>query len=264
MRSRRNAVTTSPMETTASILVVDDQPSLLENIELTLETLGYRVLTASHGVEALEVLTSEAVNLILADIAMPRMNGYELYERVRKNPQWATIPFVFLTARAMDSDIRYGKQLGVDDYLTKPIEPEDLVAAVEGKLRRARQLIDSIAQFTPQSPRDRVLTVGPLHVDAGQHRVRLGEEEILLSAREFALLEHLAGHAGEVVPPQELIRVTHGFDTDPLDAGALLRPLVFSLRRKLGYRVAEKSCVENVRGVGYRLVTPAVRMPHGH
>lgn len=244
------------METLASILVVDDQPSLLENIELTLGALRYRVLTACDGIEALEVLASESVSLIVADIAMPRMNGYELYERVRKNPQWVAIPFVFLTARAMDSDVRYGKQLGVDDYLTKPIEPEDLVAAVEGKLRRARQLVESMAQFTPQASAERVLTVGPLRVDTGQHRVWLEEREVLLSAREFALLGHLARHAGEVVPPQELIRVTHGYDTDPVDAGALLRPLVFSLRRKLGCRIGEKSCIENVRGVGYRLTVP--------
>ena len=136
------------------------------------------------------------------------------------------------------------------------VTSDPLVAAVEGKLRRARQLVQSIAQLTPQASTERVLTVGPLRVDAGQHRVWLGEGEVLLSAREFALLEHLARHTGKVMSPQELIRVTHGLDTDPLDAGALLRPLVFSLRRKLGYRVAEKSCIENVRGVGYRLIVP--------
>ena len=124
------------METVASILVVDDQLDILDNIGLALEAEGYRVLTATDGVEALDVLQSQPVDLILADIAMPRMNGYQLCERVWKNPQWVAIPFVFLTARALDSDIRYGKALGVDDYLTKPIQPEDLLAAVRGRLRR--------------------------------------------------------------------------------------------------------------------------------
>ena len=128
------------MELQASILVVDDQPVLLENIKLALEAEGYQVWTAEDGVDALDVLREEHVDLIMADIAMPCMNGYQLYNQVRSDPRWVMIPFVFLTARALDSDIRYGKEMGVDDYLTKPIQPEDLLAAVYGRLRRAEQL----------------------------------------------------------------------------------------------------------------------------
>jgi len=133
------------MKTDISILVVDDEPNFLDNIRLALEAEGYRVLSAGNGVEALAVLHSQPVNLILADIAMPDMNGYRLYERVRERPQWLTIPFVFLTARKLDSDIRYGKELGVDGYLTKPIRVADLLAVVRGKLRRAQQLVQSTA-----------------------------------------------------------------------------------------------------------------------
>jgi len=133
------------MKTDISILVVDDEPNFLDNIRLALEAEGYRVLSAGNGVEALAVLHSQPVNLILADIAMPDMNGYQLYERVRERPQWLTVPFVFLTARKLDSDIRYGKELGVDGYLTKPIRAADLLAVVRGKLRRAQQLVQSTA-----------------------------------------------------------------------------------------------------------------------
>ena len=133
------------MKTNISILVVDDEPNFLDNIRLALEAEGYRVLSAGNGVEALAVLHSQPVNLILADIAMPEMNGYQLYERVRERPQWLTVPFVFLTARKLDSDIRYGKELGVDGYLTKPIRAADLLAVVRGKLRRAQQLVQSTA-----------------------------------------------------------------------------------------------------------------------
>ena len=133
------------MKTNISILVVDDEPNFLDNIRLALEAEGYRVLSAGNGVEALAVLHSQPVNLILSDIAMPDMNGYQLYERVRERPQWLTIPFVFLTARKLDSDIRYGKELGVDGYLTKPIRAADLLAVVRGKLRRAQQLVQSTA-----------------------------------------------------------------------------------------------------------------------
>jgi two-component system response regulator VanR len=245
------------METSSSILIVDDQPEILENIALVLESEGYQAFTASDGVEALELLQSQAIDLVLADIAMPRMNGYQLYERVRENPDWLAIPFLFLTARAMDSDIRYGKELGVDDYLVKPIEPEDLLAAVHGRLRRAQQLAHLAPQpgsLAAQAPAN--LRLGRLEIDPGQHRVRMDGERVSVSAREFILLQYLAERANQLISAQELIRITHELDTDRLEAGALLRPMIRSLRRKLGYDVGEAGCIENVRGVGYRLVLP--------
>lgn len=242
------------MEGPASILVVDDEPRLLESVRQTLSAEGYRVLTACDGIEALEVLATQSVDLILADVAMPRMNGYQLYERVRQHPEWLTIPFVFLSARSMDSDVRYGKELGADDYLTKPFEPPDLLATVRGKLRRARELA---CQFSPRPAAEgEMLTLGRLRIDPQQFSAWLGETPLSLSAREFALLEHLARHANIVHSPQELVRVTHNLDTDAVEAGALLRPLIRSLRRKLGYPPGEMGCIENVRGVGYRLVPP--------
>jgi DNA-binding response OmpR family regulator len=247
------------METIASILVVDDNPDLLENIGLTLETAGYQVLTAEDGIDALNVLESNIVDLILADIGMPHMNGYQLYERTRQNPEWLMIPFLFLTARAMDSDIRYGKELGVDDYLTKPIEPEDLLATVNGKLRRAQQLADSIGSNksvgVSNKTDDDPLVVGKLRIDFKQHKAWLGEELLQLSAREFKLLGYLGKHADQVTSPQDLVKITHQLETDHVEAGSLLRPMIRSLRRKLGYSVGEAGCIENIRGVGYRLTT---------
>jgi DNA-binding response OmpR family regulator len=243
------------MNEQTTILVVDDQPDLLSNLELTLEAEGYRVLTAGDGDEALTMLHANHVDLILADIAMPRKNGYQLFEEVRDQPQWLAIPFLFLTARTLDSDIRYGKELGVDDYLTKPIQPEDLLASVHGKLRRAEQM----AQFqsAPAPSNGRILRVGTLRIDPDQHRAWLHDEPMALSAREFTLLEYLARRVNMVVSPQELIRATHHLDTDHEEAGTLLRPLIRTLRRKLGYPVGEIGCIEVVRGVGYRLSPPA-------
>ncbi|MEM7348717.1 MAG: response regulator transcription factor [Chloroflexota bacterium] len=249
--------------TTDTILVVDDQPDLLESIELTLVSMGYHVLTANDGLDALNLLKNEAVALIVADIAMPRLNGYQLYEQVRENPAWVSIPFLFLTARALDSDVRYGKALGVDDYLTKPIEPEDLLAAVQGKLRRAKQL-GFLASTQPAPPitsmpalsSDSPLRVGRLTIDPVRHQVQLAKRPIKLSAREFMLLYYFAERVNQVISPQELATVTHSLETDAVEAGALLRPLIRSLRRKLGYKVGEMGCLENIRGVGYRLITP--------
>lgn len=243
------------MNESISILVVDDEPDLVDNIGLALEAEGYCIHTATDGHEALAILKTQPINLILADIAMPNMNGYQLYERLRQNPEWVMIPFIFLTARSMDSDIRYGKALGVDDYLTKPIRTADLLATVSGKLHRSQQLAESVAQLAP-SPEieSRVLTVGQLHIDTDQHRVWLNRQELKLSAKEFVLLVYLARQAGKVVSPQELIQITHQFETDHIEAGSLLRPLILSLRRKLDLPMGETGSIENVRGVGYRLV----------
>lgn len=160
----------------------------------------------------------------------------------------------------MGSDIRYGKELGVDDYLAKPIRVEDLLAAVRGKLRHVQRLERAASQLQPRPVADgRVVIIDGLRIDASQHRVWLDERELHLSAKEFVLLECLAQEPGRVVSPQELVQVTHGYDSDPTEAGALIRPLILSLRRKLGFSVDEVDevrSIANVRGVGYRLVVP--------
>jgi DNA-binding response OmpR family regulator len=234
---------------TATILIVDDEPDLLHSIELTLTAADYRVLTAADGKAALAALENEAVDIIIADVAMPELNGYQLLERVRQNPAWHSIPVIFLTARKMDSDIRYGKSLGVDDYLTKPIHRADLLAVIEGKLRRREQLAQLSAQSASATD-EPVLEVGPLQIDTVQHRVWLTRQEISLSPREFALLEHLARQPKRPVSVEELVKITHNLETDRQEASLLVRSLVHSLRRKLG------TCIENVRGIGYRLSFP--------
>jgi two-component system, sensor histidine kinase and response regulator len=124
------------------ILVVEDNPTLLENITFELEMLNYQVTHAGDGRQALNLLQSmnTKLDLIVSDIAMPEMDGYEFLEAVRKNEKWNAIPFIFLTAFDSTNAIRLGKQLGVDDYLVKPFEPEDLVLAIENKLKRHREI----------------------------------------------------------------------------------------------------------------------------
>jgi signal transduction histidine kinase len=124
----------------ATILVLEDHRDLLTNIELILEMEGYQVLAACSGLEALGLLEQTRPDLIISDIMMPEMNGYEFYQCVRQNPDLLTVPFIFLSAKREREDIRFGKRLGVDDYLTKPLEPEDLLIAVEAKLRRLREI----------------------------------------------------------------------------------------------------------------------------
>jgi len=212
-------------------------------------------LVANNGTEALGILAAHPVNLILADINMPRMNGYQLHDEVINDPRWVAIPFIFLTGRTMDSDIRYGKEMGVDDYITKPFDPDDLVAIVRGRLRRAEQLMASAYRYeVKNAPNGSVLTVGALKINLDRHSVEIAGEPVDLSAREFTLLATLAQREGCVVSPEELVRVTHELHTDCQDAGSLLRPMIRSLRRKLGYPAGEMGCINNVRGVGYQLI----------
>jgi DNA-binding response OmpR family regulator len=245
------------METGARILIVEDQPSVRALLERILSMSGYEVVTANDGAEALSVLSANNVDLIVADIMMPHMDGYQLYEKVIANPKWVRIPFVYLTARVLESDIRYGKELGVDDYLIKPVEAQDLLSVVRGKLRRAQRLERAPVQTRLQSdPVSGMLTLGHLRLQVGQYRVWLDGEPLALSNTEFRLLEHLALHATSVVPLQELIQVTHGLQTTYGEASDLLRPMVRSLRRKMGYQAGDMGCIEAVRGIGYRLISP--------
>jgi DNA-binding response OmpR family regulator len=121
------------------ILVVEDRVPLLVAIQDILETEGYSVLTATNGVDALQVMEDEDAcpDLILSDILMPQMDGYTLYEAVRARPEWASIPFIFLTAKAEREDVSKGRELGVEDYIIKPFEPDDLLLAVRTRLERS-------------------------------------------------------------------------------------------------------------------------------
>lgn len=122
------------------ILIVEDDASLLAGLRDILELAGFTVATASNGLEGLAVLETFTPHLILSDIMMPKLDGYRFFEAVRARPEWVSLPFIFLTARGEKTDIRRGKQLGVDDYVTKPFDEEDLVVAIRAKLDRRAQL----------------------------------------------------------------------------------------------------------------------------
>jgi DNA-binding response OmpR family regulator len=244
-----------------NILIVEDQPSVRACLEQILCMSGYQVLVATDGREALAMLKAHDVDLILADIMMPHMDGYQLFERVVENPDWVQIPFVYLTARVLESDIRYGKELGVDDYLVKPVEAKDLLAVVRGKLRRAHRVVETARQTSRPAPRQRkpasgILSLGRLQIEVGEYRVWLDEEPLELSNTEFQLLECLALQADRVVRLPQLIKATHGLQISYREASNLLRPMVRSLRRKMGYDAGDLGCIESVRGVGYRLIPP--------
>jgi putative two-component system response regulator len=139
-----------------TLLVVEDDPAMLIALRDILENAGYVILTAENGQEALDILTNSKPELILSDIAMPIMDGFELLEAVRQRPSGATIPFIFLTARGTREDIFTGKSLGVDDYITKPVTSKELLSAVRARLQRADEFA-MIAQLLAAKDSLRVL-----------------------------------------------------------------------------------------------------------
>ena len=141
----------------ATILSVEDDPQILYILQHLLEKNGYKVHTASNGLEAIELLSNLEIvpDLIISDISMPEMNGYDFYNTVSKNPNWNAIPFIFLTGRADLDDIRFAKKLGVDDYIVKPFHIQDLMASIEGKLAKSfrnRQIRSEIESRLRMSP----------------------------------------------------------------------------------------------------------------
>ena len=124
----------------ATILFVDDNPALLRSVERLLRLEGFRVLLASDGLEALQQLQTQVPDLIISDIAMPQMDGFELFETVRQRDEWLDIPFLFLTARDQIDDLRRGYSLGADDYLVKPLDQERLLLIIQSKLKRRLEI----------------------------------------------------------------------------------------------------------------------------
>jgi DNA-binding response OmpR family regulator len=236
------------------ILVVDDDVLLRQTIVTTLSDEGYGVLQASDGRGALSILEEQPIDLIVADVSMPGMNGYQLLEEIHQDPRLVAIPFLFMSARTLDSDIRYALELGADNYLRKPINLEDLLAMIRGKLRRSKKLSQLINPSAVSQSFNQVLDIGRLQIHRDHHRVIMAGQDISLSATEFKLLVKLAENVNSVVSPQEIVKETHDLETDSVEASNLVRPLIRSVRRRLGYDTGETGCIENVRGVGYMLV----------
>ncbi|MBN1122830.1 MAG: response regulator [Anaerolineae bacterium] len=129
-----------------TILLVDDDPAILDGVTDLLNIYGYQVIAVENGHRALEVMQSTPPNLVISDISMPSMDGYALFEAVRSNPEWVPIPFIFLTARGQLTDIRRGRRIGADGYLTKPFDPEELLSAVQGQIKRTQDI--RVATYT--------------------------------------------------------------------------------------------------------------------
>jgi DNA-binding response OmpR family regulator len=219
------------------ILVVDDEPNIIELARLYLEKEGFRIAEASGGEEALRLFEEVSPALIVLDIMIPEPDGWEVCRRIRARSQ---LPIIMLTAREDEVDKVVGLELGADDYLTKPFSPRELVARVKAVLRRTR----------PASESQEVLYADDLVIDASRRRVTQGEKEIELTPREFDLLYTLALNRGIVMSRERLLERVWGYDYygDTRTVDVHIR----HMREKLGEDSSQPRYVETVWGVGYK------------
>lgn len=235
------------------ILVVEDESDILELIRYNLEKERYSVVTARSGEEAIELLTDSLahptqpqVRLVILDIFLPGIDGFEVCRRVRADPRTASLPVLMLTAKTEEVDVVTGLELGADDYVTKPFSPRVLLARIRTILRRREQ------------PASSVRRIGELEIDSARHQVRLAGDPIPLTLTEFRILQLLAARPGWVFSRNQLLDGVHGADSYVLDRTVDVH--VGSLRKKLGGFGAR---IETVRGVGYRLSDEEVAPQHG-
>ncbi|GIK75236.1 MAG: DNA-binding response regulator [Chloroflexota bacterium] len=224
----------------ATILVVDDEPNIVELNRMYLENAGYRVIAARTGAEALMRFEHDHPDLIVLDLMLPGADGWMVCREVRRQSQ---TPIIMLTARTEDIDRILGLELGADDYVTKPYNPRELVARVRAVLRRTNAAADA-----PEAP---PLQLGNVTLDPARRTVRVGEEEIALRTKEFDLLQHLMENPGIVLTRERLLSQVWGYDfageTRTVDVH------VAALRKELRNSNIN---LETVWGVGYKLVGP--------
>ena len=224
--------------TTVTVLLVDDEPDLVELIEYALLAEGFRVLTARDGAEGLALAEAERPDLIVVDIMMPRMDGVELTARLRENGQLRLTPILMLTARTGEGDEVAGLEAGADDYLPKPVSTRRLVSRIRALLRRVER----------EDETTQTLRVHDLTIDRERYVVERPAtgETFRLPRKEFELLYFLAAHPGRVFSREDLLNGVWGSDVFVVDRTVDVH--VRKIREKVGMPY-----IETVKGVGYRL-----------
>jgi DNA-binding response OmpR family regulator len=217
-----------------TVMVVEDEPNIGALIRTYLERAGYRALWVRSGEEALTELRRHPIRLVVLDIGLPGIDGFEVCRRIG-----GEIPVIMLTARDDEPDRVAGLEVGADDYIAKPFSPRELTARVKAVLRRA-------GRTAPGGDLHDVLSLGPVVLARGAREVRVDGEEVELTQREFDLLEYLLRHAGQVVTRDQLLETVWGFRSP--GETRTVEVHVAQLRKKLGHA----DLIRTVRGLGYK------------
>ena len=221
-----------------TILLVDDEPDILEIVGYNLSAEGYKIITASNGAEGVKKAKKEKPQLIILDVMMPEMDGIEACERIRKVPELNDVIITFLTARGEDYSQVAGFDAGADDYITKPIKPKVLVSKVKALLRRYKEEEESATN---------VVKIGNLTIDREAYRIILKGKEIILPRKEFELLSLLASKPGKVFIREEILDKVWG--NEVVVGGRTIGVHIRKLREKIG-----DHSFKTVKGVGYKFV----------
>jgi two-component system KDP operon response regulator KdpE len=228
--------------TEARILVVDDEPKLVHLVREVLTAVGYAVMSTGRGENAVEMAALEKPDLLLLDIVLSgAMDGYEVARRVR---EFSDAPIIMLTARARESDVLRGFDVGADDYLTKPFNSKELLARVRAVLKRARR----------DTPAETEIACGELQIDLARRQVTISGVRVQLTPTEYNLLLQLAQHHNQVLLHEQLLTAVWGAEyRDDID---YLRAYIRYLRQKLESDPAHPKMIVTSQGVGYMLVCP--------
>lgn len=225
-----------------SVLIVEDDPDIVELLQYTLEREGYPVMVAQNGEKGLAEARRRKPGLIVLDLMLPGLDGLEVCKALKAEEATKGIPIVMLTAKGEESDIVLGLEFGADDYVKKPFSPRELVARIRTVLRRGRSVAESKTR----------IEVGPVVLDRERHEVTLDGADVPFTRSEFRLLWTLAKHPGRVYTREELVEKLTDGEVVILDRNIDVH--VSSIRKKLG---DHHSVLATVRGVGYKCVEMA-------
>lgn len=222
------------------IVIIEDEPDILEVLSYNLRREGYEVHTANDGIKGMNLVRQQVPDLVLLDLMLPGMDGVEICSTIKKDASTQHTLIIMVTAKGEESDIVLGLGVGADDYISKPFSPRELVARVKAVLRRGVLVERTAAQ--------ELIVLGELTVDSSKHRVAFGDREIKLTATEFKLLHFLASHPGRVFSREQLLNKALGDDVVIVDRNIDVH--IRGIRKKMDI---EPPLIETIRGVGYRM-----------
>ncbi|MFZ5760532.1 MAG: response regulator [Thermodesulfobacteriota bacterium] len=226
----------------ATILIVEDDEDIQQLVSYNLIKAGFHVICADTGEEGMDKLKVNAVDCVLLDLMLPGVSGIDVCRAIKKSEQLRIIPVLMLTAKGEEDDVVAGLEVGADDYVTKPFSPKVLIARIKALLRRRTEQ----AEIHVEKKSGSIVLQG-LEIHPGRHEVRLNGQVLQLTMTEFGILHLLAGKPGWVFSRQQIIDAVRGYDF--LVTPRAIDVQIFGLRKKMG---EAGSCIETVRGVGYR------------
>ncbi|PID41805.1 MAG: DNA-binding response regulator [Gammaproteobacteria bacterium] len=230
-----------------NIAIIEDEPDILDMLVYNLNRAGFDTISSPDGKEGLKLIQETGPDLILLDLMLPGLSGFELCKKLKSAPETRHTPIIMVTARGEETDIVKGLETGADDYVTKPFKSKELIARINAALRRNRKPSEEASSKTTDGEASQKVVIGKLVVDADKHEASFEGTPIKLTATEFRLLFELARQPGRVFTREQLINKAFGNDAMVVDRNIDVH--IRAIRKKMG---DSESFIETIRGVGYR------------